>query len=182
MVLDIDGTVVVITANCGRGHRRRIALEFDAVLDSIRIARALPNNSGESPLDPGTYYVDEVNGTPIPRIYATLDSGWYDLDRQPGWVHIAKGRLPGGTGYVAITNPDRRVLRRLPPDRWVQPGARGNRRRIHRRAHGTAGRMGRRDRPVGHLDRRLRRQSIPTHSPRGHVGLHHLGRQPKILR
>ena len=34
--------------------------------------------------------------------------------------------------------------------------------------------MGRRDRPVGHLHRRLRRQSIPTHRPRRHVGL----RQP----
>ena len=42
--------------------------------------------------------------------------------------------------------------------------------------------MGRRDRPVGHLRRRLRRQSIPTHGPRRDVGLHHQGRRVKILR
>ena len=54
--------------------------------------------------------------------------------------------------------------------RWVSPGARGHPRRSRRRAHRAAG-MGRGDRPVGHLHRRLRRQSIPTHRPRRHVGL-----------
>ena len=52
------------------------------------------------------------------------------------------------------------------------PGPVDNRRRARRRAHRAAG-MGRRDRPVGHLHRRLRRQSIPTHRPRRHIGLRH---------
>ena len=51
-------------------------------------------------------------------------------------------------------------------------GAGGHRRRSRHRAHQAAG-MGRQDRPDGHLHRRLRRQSIPTHRPRRHVGLQH---------
>ena len=38
----------------------------------------LPNAPSNRPLEPGTYYVDEVSGTPTPRIFATLDSGWTD--------------------------------------------------------------------------------------------------------
>ena len=94
MVLDIDGTVVVINANLWAGSSAADRAEFADVLDSIRIdPRPLPNVARGEPLEPGTYYVDEVNGTPTPRIFATLDSGWCDLDASPGWVHIAKGRL-----------------------------------------------------------------------------------------
>ena len=60
------------------------------VLDSIRIEqpsttetvprtappRALPNTSGTEQLAPGTYFVDEVSGTPTPRIFATIGAGW----------------------------------------------------------------------------------------------------------
>ena len=106
MVLDIDGTVDVIHSNLWAGSSAADRAEFAAVLDSIRIARALPNvPSDEQALDPGTYYVDEVNGTPTPRLFATLDSGWFDLDTGPGWAHIAKGRVPSGVGHVAISNP-----------------------------------------------------------------------------
>ncbi len=43
----------------------------------------LPNKSG--PLAPGTYYVDEVDGTPTPRIFATIGAGWWDTcDRARG--------------------------------------------------------------------------------------------------
>ena len=105
-VLDIDGTVVVINTGVWPEPSAGAAPDFAAdVLDSIRIdPRPLPNVPGQ-PLEAGTYFVDDVNGTPTPRIFATLDSGWFDLDVQPGWHHIAKGRVPWGIGYVAISNP-----------------------------------------------------------------------------
>ena len=55
MVLDIDGTVVVINANLWAGSSAADRAEFAAVLDSIRIdprARALPNVPTEQ-LDAG---------------------------------------------------------------------------------------------------------------------------------
>ena len=69
------------------------------------LPRPLLNSPGDVPLDPGTYYVDEVTGTPTPRIYATLDSGWHDLDQRPGWQHIAKGTYPDAIGHVGFSNP-----------------------------------------------------------------------------
>ena len=93
LVLDIDGTVVVINANLWPGS---------SAADRARVRRTCSTRSASTPercptcrrraLEPGTYYVDEVNGTPTPRIFATLDSGWFDLDAGPGWAHIAKGR------------------------------------------------------------------------------------------
>ena len=56
------------------------------------------------PLEAGPYYLDEVNGTPTPRIYATLDSGWFDRDNARGWSFIAKGEWPP-IGHVTIGNP-----------------------------------------------------------------------------
>ena len=48
MVLDIDGTVVVINAAiCGRGHRRPIAPSSPTVLDSIRIDRRFDSTNAE---------------------------------------------------------------------------------------------------------------------------------------
>ena len=32
---------------------------------------------------PGTYFVDEVSGTPTPRIFATIGVGW--SNRSDGW-------------------------------------------------------------------------------------------------
>ena len=94
-VLDIDGTVVVINASLWPESSAADRAEFADVLDSIRIdpddrcpTRPRPTDRARRP---GTYYVDEVDGTPTPRIFATLDSGWYDLDARPGWEHIAKG-------------------------------------------------------------------------------------------
>ena len=107
MVLDIDGTVVVINANLWVTASATDRAEFADVLDSIRIdPRPLPNSrSSEDPLAPGTYYVDEVDGTPTPRISATLDSGWYDDDSRSGWSNIAKGRWPDGIDDVTFSNP-----------------------------------------------------------------------------
>ncbi len=45
--------------------------------------QALPNDQGS--LVPGTYYVDEVSGTPTPRIFATIGAGWWRLGDGEGW-------------------------------------------------------------------------------------------------
>ena len=106
VVLDIDGTVVVINANLWPGSSASDRAEFADVLDSIRIAQAMPiRTNSENPLAPGTYFVDEVDGTPTPRISATLGSGWYDLDVRPGFSNIAKGRWPDVIGDVTFSNP-----------------------------------------------------------------------------
>ena len=61
--------------------------------------RAMPNDAARSAgspgpgrdeqLAPGTYYVDEVDGTPTPRIFATIGAGWRDASNAEGWS-IAK--------------------------------------------------------------------------------------------
>ena len=105
-VLDLDGTVVVIQTGVWPEPSAGAAPDFAAdVLDSIHIARPLLNVPGA--LEPGTYYVDEVNRTPTPRIFATLDAGWADRDTRRGWAHIAKGGMPdeGGIGYIEFSNP-----------------------------------------------------------------------------
>ena len=76
----------------------------------------------------------------------------------------------------------RRVVRRLPPDRRLSPGANDNPRRPGRGAQRTEG-MGRGDRPVGHLHRRIQRQSVPTQVPRRLRRLHpwkHVPGQPVV--
>ena len=93
MVLDIDGTVVVVHANLWAGSSAADRAEFAGVLDSIRIdhraPRPLPNTAPEQ-LAPGTYFVDEVSGTPTPRIFATIGAGWWDRSMNPGW-ELTKG-------------------------------------------------------------------------------------------
>ena len=190
VVLDIDGTVVVINANLWPGSSASDRAEFADVLDSIRIG---------SPDD--AMPADRLTDRPTRRIRLarrgrTTSTGSTEHQRHGsrplstpggttwtpgrGWLTLPRGWPDeGGIGHHDVQQSRRRVLRRLPPDRRVLPGIRGNRRRIRHRAHGTAGRMGRRDRPVGHLHRRLRRQSIPTHGPRRHVGLHHQGRRAR---
>ena len=66
-------------------------------------------------LAPGTYFVDEVEGAPTPRIFVTLGDGWTN---------------PATAGRSARTAPDHdvqptrpSVLGRLPPERWIPPGA-----------------------------------------------------------
>ena len=76
MVLDIDGTVVVINANLWPGSSAADRAEFAAVLDSIRIdPRPLPIVSGTA--RGGDVLPRRSHATPTPRIFATLDSGWF---------------------------------------------------------------------------------------------------------
>jgi hypothetical protein len=99
MVLDIDGTVVVINANLWAGTSAADRAEFADVLDSVRIERVLPNVPGGGPLEPGTYYVDEVSGTPTPRIFATLGAGWRDGSNVGGWELAKGGPWLGEAGF-----------------------------------------------------------------------------------
>ena len=111
-VLDLDGTMVVISTGAWPEPSAGAPADFAAdVLNSIRIdPRALPNvhNTDDERdwLEPGMYVIDEVNGTPTRRIFATLDSGWSDVDGSEGWM-IAKGGMPdeGGIGLMTITKP-----------------------------------------------------------------------------
>ena len=107
MVLDIDGTVVVINANLWRGHRRRIALEFADVLDSIRIdPRALPNVPGTGRSSRGR--TTSTRSTEHRRRGSSPPStpGGRTWTHATGW-HIAKGGIPdeGGIGLMTISNP-----------------------------------------------------------------------------
>jgi len=127
VVLDIDGTVVVINANLWMGSSASDRAEFADLLDSIRIdptpPRPLLNYDGQVSLDPGTYYIDEVDGTPTPRIFATLDSGWKDPDTRTGWS-LAKGGKPdeGGIGLMTIGNPVRVFSDACHPTDGFHPG------------------------------------------------------------
>jgi hypothetical protein len=68
-------------------------------------ARMLFSVPGQ-PFEPGTYYMDGVNGTRTPRISATLDAGWWDVETSANWF-MMKGGLPehGGFGVMTISNP-----------------------------------------------------------------------------
>ena len=51
---------------------------------------------------PGTYFVDEVDGTPTPRIFVTLGAGWTTDD---GW-----GIGKEDVGFMTFSRPDRVFL------------------------------------------------------------------------
>ncbi len=64
-------------------------------------ARAIPNNaSGE--IEPGTYFVDEIDGSPAPRMIATVGSGWINYASSGGWAIINHG-----IGTMGFSRPDR---------------------------------------------------------------------------
>jgi hypothetical protein len=60
----------------------------------------LSNSSGEEkPLAPGTYFVDEVDGAPTPRIFFTIGAGW--AASCDGCI------FQGDSGLVSFSRPDR---------------------------------------------------------------------------
>ena len=65
----------------------------------------LPDLMPGEPYSPGTYYVDEVDGTPTPRIFATLDAGWMDMVNGAAWM-MAKGGRPeeGDIGMMTFSS------------------------------------------------------------------------------
>jgi hypothetical protein len=64
---------------------------------------------------PGTYYVDEVDGTATPRIFVTLGDGWEELI--DGWS-IGKDVA----GVMTFSRPDRVFSDACHPDDGLHPG------------------------------------------------------------
>ena len=102
-VLDVDGTVIVINTRVGPDQPAAAHAEFAAVLDSIRIDPPRPALFGAAveQFAPGTYFVDEVDGSPTPRIFITLGDGW-STDGEWG--------ISNDAGYITFSRPDRVLL------------------------------------------------------------------------
>ena len=69
------------------------------MLDSIRIDPPRPALFGAAVerFAPGTYFVDEVDGSPTPRIFITLGDGW---STEGGWG------ISNDAGYITFSQPD----------------------------------------------------------------------------
>lgn len=127
-VLDLDGTVVVFTTELWpEPSAAAHAADFAAVLGSIRIARgadvdgipvfdmigavpprALSNTQDRDRLAPGTYFVDEVSGTPTPQIFITIGAGWSEQDDDNAlWIYNIgpSGGLGDGDGFMLFGRP-----------------------------------------------------------------------------
>jgi hypothetical protein len=62
----------------------------------------------DAPLEPGTYFVDEVQGTPTPRIFVTVGSGWSTSGSGLG---MFIGRHPeGDVGYIGFSRSPHQVF------------------------------------------------------------------------
>ena len=71
--------------------------------------------SGE--LVPGTYFVDEVAGTPTPRIFATLGAGWTAHSSEKAW-HIAK--RDDNRTFEEMARDANKTLDEMPFDAYLQ--------------------------------------------------------------
>ena len=98
-VLDVDGEVIIVNTRTGADQTPAAHAELVATRDSIRI------NPPSAPLFgaaveefvPGTYFVDEVDGTPTPRIYVTLGDGF---GTEGEWS------FGNEAGYITFSEPD----------------------------------------------------------------------------
>lgn len=73
--------------------------------------RALFGTEGER-FEPGTYFVDEVDGTPTARIFVTIGAGWEYSETVNADARIlgktdVEGSLGDGTGFITFSRPDR---------------------------------------------------------------------------
>ena len=128
-VLDLDGTVVVISTGVWPEPSAGADPDFAAdVLDSIRIdpLRALFGTPDEH-LAPGTYYLDEVDGTPTARIFATIGTGWTNLADRSGLAKHGPGEPSPPTpeddiGFITFSRPDQVYLDACHLDDGFHPG------------------------------------------------------------
>jgi hypothetical protein len=58
-------------------------------------------------LAPGTYFVDEVDGTPTARILVTIGDGWSSLSYDGRVIGKGMDTIIGGIGVIHISRPDR---------------------------------------------------------------------------
>jgi hypothetical protein len=68
--------------------------------------RALFGTEGEW-FEPGTYFVDEVDGTPTARIFVTIGAGWQYTDTNSDLRILVKHSLGNAAGSIAFSRPDR---------------------------------------------------------------------------
>ena len=66
-------------------------------------------------LAPGTYFVDEVDGTPTPRIFVTVGAGWSNFDRRRASARTGPlARRPDSPeddgGFITFSRPDKVYL------------------------------------------------------------------------
>jgi hypothetical protein len=98
-VLDVDGEIIIVNTRTGADQSPAAHAELVATRDSIRI------NPPPAPLFgaaveefvPGTYFVDEVDGIPTPRIFITLGDGWSTEGGR---------RISHEAGYITFSQPD----------------------------------------------------------------------------
>jgi hypothetical protein len=64
--------------------------------------RPLPNTNAL--LAPGTYFVDEVSGTPTPRIFFTIGAGWENMG-DAGIGKVGKRGVGDGPGLITFDRP-----------------------------------------------------------------------------
>ena len=82
---------------------------------------------------PGTYFVDEVGGTPTPRIFVTIGAGWEYADTGPSTDD--SGILYGGRGgFIHFSRPATVFSDACHWNDGDSPGARDDPRRPRRRA------------------------------------------------
>ena len=98
-VLDVDGTVIIVNTRTGSDQPAAVHDDLVATRDSIRIDPP-PQPLFGAPVEnfePGTYYVDEVDGSPTPRIFITLGAGWSTGGE---WG------ISNDAGYITFSRPD----------------------------------------------------------------------------
>ncbi len=98
-ILIAAAAAVVFVAVVLVGHDRDDATPADQPSPTVTVPPTSPPRPLPEALDeklvPGTYFVDEVAGTPTPRIFATIGAGWTDVRRRDG--HREDGRGAGAS-------------------------------------------------------------------------------------
>jgi hypothetical protein len=67
------------------------------------------DRSPSGDIEPGTYYVDEINGTPTPRIFVTVGAGWSDHSGGTDLWAIMLDHLPSAPGQIGFVTVSRAV-------------------------------------------------------------------------
>ena len=115
-------------ARCRRTRRlrpRRRAASRPAGLDRHRAPetppRALFDTAVDEQLAPGTYFVDEVDGTSTPRIFVTIGTGWTNFDGS-GLDKRGGMTFEDDIGFITFSRPDKVYLDACHLDDGFHPG------------------------------------------------------------
>ena len=106
--------LVVTRDDGGDGLSRRTNRPTTVTVPPTPPPRALFGTPDEQ-FEPGTYFVDEVEGTPTPRIFITVGDGWSNT--ADGW-----GIGKEDVGFITFNQPDRVFLDACHPGEGYHPG------------------------------------------------------------